>query len=223
MPNNQNSNSEEVSKPPLHEEIYKKLRFALETGALYPGQALSLRNLAQNFEGSVTPVRDAVWRLAAEGALYIGPTRRISVPTLTRIKVRELMRVRTLLEPEAAVQALENITPEVIDKMRRCDDELNSAAQKGDVEGYMSSNHAFHFALYNASNSDVLIPLIESIWVRFGPYMRHAYPNFVGMEDVEDHHAEALDAIKARDAIALKRAIKADIADGEKFLLHEME
>ncbi|WP_240006188.1 GntR family transcriptional regulator [Pseudaquidulcibacter saccharophilus] len=211
------------NKPPLHEAIYKKLRLLLETGALAPGQALSLRNLAHSFEGSVTPVRDAVWRLAAEGALYIGPTRRISVPTLSRNQVRELMRVRALLEPEAAILALDNITPEIISQMRAYDAELNKAAMEGNVQEYMANNHAFHFTLYAASNSDVLIPLIESIWVRFGPYMRHAYPDVAGMEGVEDHHAQALDALEKRDAIALKRAIKADIGDGEQFLLHEME
>lgn len=211
------------NKPPLHEAIYKKLRLLLETGALAPGQALSLRNLAQSFEGSVTPVRDAVWRLAAEGALYIGPTRRISVPTLSRNQVRELMRVRALLEPEAAILALDNITPEIISQMRSYDAELNKAAMEGNVGEYMANNHAFHFALYGASNSDVLLPLIESIWVRFGPYMRHAYPDVAGMEGVEDHHAQALEALERRDAIALKRAIKSDIGDGEQFLLHEME
>lgn len=212
----------EEMKPPLHESIYVKLRQSLARGELAPGQALSLRNLASSFGGSVTPVRDAVWRLTAEYALHIGPTRRISVPQLKKSEIRELLRVRALLEPEAAGIAIKNISSSTIEKMRIADENMNHAVRNGDVAQYMACNHDFHFHLYRASGSSVLVPMIEALWVRFGPFMRHAYPDVSGMNGVEDHHAEALSALKRGDDFGLKRAIAADVNDGLKFLLHDL-
>ena len=99
------------ARAPLHEAIYQALRARLATGAFAPGESLSLRSLASELGGSVTPVRDAVWRLTAEHALAIGPTRRISVPEMDRDGIAELMRARALLEPEAAARALPFIIP----------------------------------------------------------------------------------------------------------------
>lgn len=214
--------SDLVIKPPLHEAIYQQLREALSRGELAPGQALSLRNLAQKYEGSVTPVRDAVWRLTAEHALSISATRRISVPRLSTKEIRELLKVRALLEPEAASIALRHFNQDLLTKMTEADNYMNEAVRSGDVSGYMANNYAFHFILYRASNSDVLLPMIEGLWVRFGPFMRHAYPDVKGMNGVEDHHAEALYAIKRGDDIALRRAIAADVNDGLNFLLHDL-
>lgn len=209
-------------RPPLHETIYVQLRQSLARGELAPGQALSLRNLAASFGGSVTPVRDAVWRLTAEYALFIGPTRRISVPQLAKSEIRELLRVRALLEPEAAGLAIKNIDQDTIERMKIADENMNIAVRDGNVTQYMACNHDFHFHLYRASGSSVLVPMIEALWVRFGPFMRHAYPDVKGMHGVEDHHAEALNAIKTGDEFGLKRAIAADVNDGLRFLLRDL-
>lgn len=213
-------NFEIDNREPLHETHYQKLRNMLATGSLAPGQALSLRGLSAQFGGSVTPIRDAVWRLHAEHALFIGPTRRINVPDLGREELKDLFNVRALLEPEAAVLALRNIDEAAIAQMIDADRKMNDALNIGDVEGYMSSNHAFHFSLYRKSGSAVLLPMIESLWVRFGPFMRLVYPDVAGMKGVADHHAEAIIAIKNHDVTELKRAIIADINDGLSFLEH---
>lgn len=214
--------SEIIIKPPLHEAIYQQLRETLSRGGLAPGQALSLRNLAQKFEGSVTPVRDAVWRLTAEHALSISSTRRIFVPRLSSKEIRELLKIRALLEPEAASIALRYFNDDLLNKMSEADNKMNEAVRNGDVAGYMANNYLFHFILYRASKSDILLPMIEGLWVRFGPFMRHAYPDVKGMHGVEDHHAEALHALRKGDEIALKRAIAADVNDGLNFLLHDL-
>lgn len=209
------------TKQPLHEAIYLKLREALSKGEYAPGRALSLRNLSAQFEGSVTPVRDAIWRLTAEGAIAISSTRRISVPVLEPEEIRQLLLVRALLEPEAAALALKNINTDLIEKMTLADEKMNQSVARGDISGYMAHNFEFHFTLYRASFSSVLIPLLEGLWVRFGPFMRHAYPNVKSVDGVIDHHAEALEAIKNRNEAALRSAIIADVNDGLEFLLND--
>lgn len=201
-------------RAPLHEAIYQALRARLATGTFAPGESLSLRSLASELGGSVTPVRDAVWRLAAEHALTIGPTRRITVPDMDATTIAELMQARALLEPEAAARALPFVTPAHIAAMLNANAAMNKALRQGDIVGYMASNHAFHFALYRACPSHVLVPMIESIWVRFGPFMRLMFPDAVNELDLSDRHSDALMAIEAGDPTALRKAIAADVGDG---------
>lgn len=201
-------------RAPLHEAIYQALRARLATGIFAPGESLSLRSLAGELGGSVTPVRDAVWRLAAEHALTIGPTRRISVPEMDASSIAELMRARALLEPEAAARALPHVTPSHIAAMLNANAAMNKALRDGDIVGYMASNHGFHFSLYRACPSQVFVPMIESIWVRFGPFMRLMFPDAVNELDLSDRHGDALSAIERQDEKALRDAIAADVGDG---------
>lgn len=210
---------ETETRAPLHEAIYQALRARLATGSFAPGESLSLRSLASELGGSVTPVRDAVWRLTAEHALTIGPTRRITVPEMGRDGISELMRARALLEPEAAARALPFITPCHIAAMLNANAAMNAALRHGDIVGYMASNHAFHFALYRACPSDVIVPMIEGIWVRFGPFMRLMFPNAVNEIDLSDRHGDALTAIEAGDEVSLRAAIAADVNDGRAWMV----
>jgi DNA-binding GntR family transcriptional regulator len=204
---------------PLHEAIYQELRARLSRGALAPGEGLSLRSLANELGGSVTPVRDAVWRLTAEQALTIGATRRISVPEMDRDGILELMRARSLLEPEAAARALPFLEEHHRDAMRCANDAMNQSLRDGDIVGYMANNHAFHFSLYRARPSTVIVAMIENIWVRFGPFMRLMYPSAVMATDLSDRHMDALIAVEAGDEAGLRAAITADVQDGLDWML----
>ena len=211
-----------VGRPPLHEAIYQDLRARLARGAFAPGDSLSLRSLANILGGSVTPVRDAVWRLTAEHALSISPTRRIQVPVMDARGIDELMRTRLLLEPEAAARALPFVTTAHIQAMEAANDAMNDALRRGDVVGYMAGNHGFHFALYRACQSDVLVPMIEGIWVRFGPFMRLMFPDAVKELDISDRHHDALTALHEKDEVALRAAIAADVQDGLDWMLAQV-
>ncbi|MGH6644479.1 MAG: FCD domain-containing protein, partial [Bradyrhizobium sp.] len=81
------------------------------------------------------------------------------------------------------------------------------------AEGYMQANHAFHFAISSAVPSPVLLPLIETLWLQFGPFMRLVYEH-VDMTTLVDQHERAIAAIARRDAADLRAAIEADIGDG---------
>jgi DNA-binding GntR family transcriptional regulator len=204
---------------PLHEAIYQELRARLSRGAFAPGESLSLRSLATELGGSVTPVRDAVWRLMAEHALTMGATRRITVPEMNRTEIMELMRARTLLEPEAAARALPFLTATHREAMAEANDAMDLALRQGDIVGYMASNHAFHFGLYRACPSNVIVPMIESIWVRFGPFMRLMFPDAVNDLDLSDRHGDALKALETGDEAGLRSSIAADVQDGLDWMI----
>lgn len=205
--------TEVAVEPVLHASIYEDLRRRMITGKIVPGVGLSTRGLALELGVSQMPVRDALSRLAAEGAVAIRSKRKIEVPPMNPERFTDLLDCRLLLEPEAAVQALPHITPAKMKQLREIDTALDAAMENGDVIGYMEKNFEFHFALYRANNRPTLNRLIETLWLQFGPFMRVVYGRY-GTANLVDQHRVALDAIEAGDADALRRAIAGDIADG---------
>ena len=198
---------------PLHASVYEELRRRMITGKIAPGVAISTRGLAQQLGVSQMPVRDALSRLAAEGAVEIRSKRRIIVPLMTSARLDEIMRCRMLLEPEAAAQALPFIDPAVVRALEAADAQVNAALESGDVNDYMENNFRFHFLIYRAGGSGILTRLIETLWLQFGPLMRVVYGR-VGTANLIDQHALALGAITSGDPEALRETIRADIADG---------
>ena len=200
-------------------QTYDTLRLRLITGRMMPGVAFSTRSLARELDISQTPVRDALARLAAEGAIEIRSKRRITVPEMTRNRYDDLMHCRLLLEPAAAVQALAFIDAAMIKRLVAIDAEIDAALESGDVEAYMRGNFMFHFLIYRARPQPITQRLIETLWAQFGPFMRVIY-GLSGTATLIDRHQEAIAAIRNADPAALHRAISQDIADGMRLIEH---
>jgi DNA-binding GntR family transcriptional regulator len=207
--NRQDSTGEEG----LNAAVYADLRQRLVTGRMCPGHELSTRSLASELGVSQTPVRDALSRLAAEGAVSIRSKRRVRVPPMTQERFDDLLHCRLLLEPDAAAKALPHLTETHIARLRTTDATLDAAIAKGDADAYMQANHAFHFTLYRAQGRRTLTQLIETLWLQFGPFMRVAYGR-VSSANLNDSHQAAIRAVVKGDAEALRAAIAHDIADG---------
>jgi DNA-binding GntR family transcriptional regulator len=205
--------SEQVEAEHLNAVVYNELRRRLVTGKMAPGHGLSTRGMALELGVSQTPVRDALSRLAAEGAVEIRSKRRVMVPAMTQERFDDLLRCRLLLEPEAAVLALPHIDAARLARLREIDAALDAAIESGDPDAYMESNHAFHFTLYTAQGRRTLTQLIETLWLQFGPFMRVVYGRIDAIHLVDQHRA-AIKAIAAGDADALRAAIAGDIEDG---------
>lgn len=197
----------------LNASVYAELRKRIVTGHISPDHELSTRGLAGELGVSQTPVRDALSRLSAEGAVSIRSKRRVRVPEMTRERFDDLLRCRLLLEPEAAALAVSFLKPDDIVKLREIDSTLEAAIKSGDAATYMQANYDFHFVLYRAQPQKTLTQLIETLWLQFGPYMRVLYDR-VPNNELNDRHQRAIVAIEARDADALREAITLDINDG---------
>lgn len=197
----------------LNTAVYAELRARLVTGRMAPGHELSTRSIAAELGVSQTPVRDALSRLAAEGAVSIRSKRRVRVPPMTSERFEDLLRCRLILEPEAAVLALPHLDDTHIARLRQLDSALDVAIANSDTEAYMRSNHDFHFTLYHATGRRTMTQLIETLWLQFGPFMRVVHGRVSGAH-LNDSHQAAIRAIEARDDDALREAIATDIADG---------
>jgi DNA-binding GntR family transcriptional regulator len=197
----------------LNASVYAELRQRIVTGHISPNHELSTRGLASELGVSQTPVRDALSRLSAEGAVSIRSKRRVRVPEMTPERFDDLLRCRLLLEPEAASLALAHLKPADVQRLREIDAALDAAIAHGDAAGYMQANYDFHFTLYRSQPQKTLTQLIETLWLQFGPYMRVLFGR-VSNANLNDSHQAAIRAIEAGNAAALRDAIARDITDG---------
>lgn len=211
--------SEDITS--LRQHVYDDLRYRLITGKIAPGVAISTRGLAQQLGVSQMPVRDALSRISAEGAVEIRSKRAIMVPRLTRDRFEEIMRCRMLLEPAVAIEALPHISAKRLRMIREADSATDAALAKGDVDEYMESNFRFHSLIYSSSPAKLLNRMIEGLWMQFGPFMRVICGRY-GTANLVDQHLAATNAIAAGDADALRAAIEGDIRDGMS-LIHDWE
>lgn len=203
----------EDRKIPSHELTYARLRDMVLFGHLEPGQPVTIQGLVGDLDAGMTPVREALRRLTAEGALEPQGNRRVTVPRLTASILDQLAFARLTVEPKLAELAAAQLTPTLIDRLKALDDKVNAALREGDIPAYLESNHAFHFALYEASGAGVLVDMARSLWLRFGPSLR-VVCGLAGVEGLPDGHVEALAAMRAGDAAELARAMHSDIAQG---------
>jgi DNA-binding GntR family transcriptional regulator len=197
----------------LNATVYAELRKRIVTGLISPNHELSTRGLAGELGVSQTPVRDALSRLSAEGAVSIRSKRRVRVPEMTSERFDDLLRCRLLLEPEAAALALPVLSGADIQRLREIDTAIVAAIGNRDAAGYMQANYDFHFTLYRVQPQKTLTQLIETLWLQFGPYMRVVFGRVSGGK-LNDSHQQAIRAIEGGDAAALREAIALDISDG---------
>lgn len=196
-----------------HEWVYRLLRTNLMCGRIEPGKPLTIRGLAEVLDVSPMPVREALHRLACEGAVEVKNNRRVIVPLMTAEKFAELCELRILLETYAAENALPYVQDEHIRRLEQIDARIDAAVERHDVDRISLDNQDFHRTLYGANPFQISVPLIESLWLQLGPFSR------IAMDRLEkaylvDRHAEALDALRQRNGFGLRRAIEADIRDG---------
>ncbi|MFE3837152.1 GntR family transcriptional regulator [Pseudogemmobacter sonorensis] len=205
--------TDDSRKIPSHELTYARLRDMVLFGHLAPGQPVTIQGLTAELGAGMTPVREAIRRLTAEGALSPQGNRRVAVPPMTLAALDQVGFARLAIEPELARRACPMLTPERIAALEVIDERVTRAMEAGDLPGYLGANHDFHFTLYDLAGAPVLSDLARSLWLRAGPSLREVMGRF-GPAGLPDLHHEALAAMRAGDAPALAAAVARDIAQG---------
>lgn len=201
-----------------HERLYRSLRQQVMHGELAPGQPITLRGLAAQFGVSMTPAREAVRRLAAEGALTMSASGRISTPELTPERIEELAAIRALLEPEMASRALPRVHLVLIDRLAAINGLNQEAVLNHDAVAYVRTNLEFHRTLYLRAQTPAMLGLIETVWLQLGPTMRALYQK-IRRRDMPQHHRMILAALRAGDEPGLRLAVRTDVTQGLRHLI----
>ncbi len=195
----------------VHAKVYERLRYALMIGYFKPGQQLSIRYLSTEMGISATPAREALKRLQAEQALFIGTNRTPTVPELSKLALREITDIRTSLEGMAAERAVNKITGVELERLRVYCREMDRAVDAGDIGQYLVGNWAFHRTIYELGANTLLMNIIEGLWMRIGPYFWLVGPTAQNLDQFVSSHRAAIEALSRRDGPGAWAAIVADI------------
>lgn len=206
------------STEPANEFVYRILRNRIMHGEMDPGQPLTLRGIGAEFDASMTPAREAVRRLVAEGALSLTATGRILVPILSNERIEELASIRAMLEPELAARALPRAHIALIDRLEAINQAIAQIIAKSDAVGYVRTNLEFHRTLYLRAQSPAMLGLVETVWLQAGPTMRALYRSLPSKKAAEKHQT-ILQALRAGDEPGLRLAIRSDVTSGLRMLL----
>jgi DNA-binding GntR family transcriptional regulator len=207
--------SDDAGKMPAHQMVYEKLRVMILFGDLAPGQAVTIQGLTTELGAGMTPVREAIRRLIAEGALTHQGNRRVSVALLTAVCVDELGFMRKTLEPELTRRATTRMTDAGLDALRTSDADLNAAITRGDVGAYLTHNYRFHTQIYALAQAPIMAATVDRLWLRFGPSLRVVCGRF-GTLNLPDKHMDLLAAFARKDASAAAKAMAEDVTQGMK-------
>jgi DNA-binding GntR family transcriptional regulator len=212
MPDRTNLGFARIARETMQERVYSALRDQLMRGGFETGQKLKIAELAEAFGTSAMPVREALNRLTVERALETLPSRTVRVPALSKAALQDLRETRFAIEGLAIARAASKMTAESLATLRQLIAVQSETDAEHHSEASAEQNRAFHFAIYRQSGSTALLPIIESLWLQFGPYLREASERFDGAGGRgTNFHVAMLDALSRNDGIAARAALEADI------------
>ena len=211
-----NPRTSEVA-PAAHDRVYRTLRTRIMHGDIAPGQALTLRGIGREFDVSMTPAREALRRLVAEGALFLSSSGRVSTPELTNERIEELAALRSLLEVELASRALPRAHIALIDRLQMINTSVGEAVLNRDAVGYIRTNLEFHRTLYLRAQAPAMLAMAETVWLQLGPTMRALYGR-LRRTDPPHFHKLIIAAQKAGDEPGLRLAVRSDVTQGLRML-----
>lgn len=191
------------------DHVYSELKQSFMIGEFVPGQRVTLPELAEAFGTSQMPVREATSRLVVARAIEAMPRRSLRVPLATVERLDALLPLRLHLEGEAVRLATLSPLPALAEQMRNIDDRMRETE---DTKEYLRLNQEFHFAIYRSCGNEDLVDLIELLWMRYGPLM-NIVRNGELSRTGQFRHDQAIEAVKAADPEAARRAICSDISE----------
>ncbi len=204
--------------PAAHDRVYRALRVQIMHGAIEPGHALTLRGIGLRFGVSMTPAREAVRRLVAEGALTLTAHGRVATPALSAERIEELAALRALLEPELASRALPRAHDTLIDRLHAINAAIAEVVARGDAVAYLRTNLEFHRTLYLRAQAPAMLAMVETVWLQLGPTMRKLYGR-LNRTGVPQNHRLIVASLRAGDEPGLRLAVRTDVTQGLRLLI----
>src|SRR5690606_21243767 len=148
--------------------------------------------IAEQLQLSITPVREALKILEAEGYVSAGSYRGARVVPFDASASNEILQLRLLLESQLVRGAIDNITLEDIAELRALANEFEQAFERGERATARGVNYRFHRRLYDIAQMPQTLHFVQILWARY-PF---DLINSVGGrgQDAVDEHEEILDA-----------------------------
>ncbi len=190
--------------------IADSLREAILTGAFQDSEILSQVELARHFGVSRVPVREALRQIQAEGLISVEAHHRVRITGLTIERVNEIFDMRSILETHLLQRAFPHIDAA---RLKRLDEINNGMASLRDHRTWLQRNRDFHKALYEPSEAQMTMTLVEQLAARNERYL-HLWSAGRGVQrpsEAQNEHHEIVVALRRRDLARACAVLKAHI------------
>jgi DNA-binding GntR family transcriptional regulator len=186
--------------------LVEELRHLILFGELEHGARIRQDELAARFATSITPVREALRQLEAEGLLESQPHRGVRVATADISEIKGNYIVRRLVEPYVMQRAALRASRLDLEQADAILERLERDSRGGDNRGASKANIDFHFTFLAKSGIPSLSRMVMTLYPGFPPGMMHVVPDRMRQSQVE--HREILAAIAASDLDAVKSSVE---------------
>jgi DNA-binding GntR family transcriptional regulator len=149
------------------DQVADFLREGILSGRLARGTRLKQQEIAQQLKISITPVREALKLLEAEGYLFSDSYRGATVVPFDIGTSTEILKLRIMLETQLTESAARNITSENIAELQSLADQFDKAAREGDSTVARGVNYRFHRRIYDFANLPQTLHFVQVLWARY--------------------------------------------------------
>jgi DNA-binding GntR family transcriptional regulator len=202
----------------MQEIIYDKLKERIISGVYQPGMRLIASDLAEEFNISRMPVREALTRLGSTGLVELVPYKGAIVNELTAEDYVEIFNIRSVLEGLAARLACPNLTEEDLEKMRVANEEIHNMIAEDDVE-FQRVNRIFHSTIWERTKSDRLKSLLADLYSEASQYRQMVVIHSERLEEIHNEHQQLLNALEQGDARLAEKIVRAHYENTLKWLV----
>jgi DNA-binding GntR family transcriptional regulator len=202
-----------IVRQSVNESVYQALRNKLMHGEYRAGQILGIQYLADALGTSTMPVREALRRLVALQGLEPMRNGMTRVPLITRERLADMRRSRVLVEGTVTEWASPRIDAATLDMLADLATEITLARRTPEgIPVSLEKNRIFHFTIYAAAGSPVMMAMIESLWLQSGAYLRDKRELLHTAEQAPDLlHEAAIAAMRRGDHARARQCIEQDV------------
>jgi DNA-binding GntR family transcriptional regulator len=192
-------------RPQLSDDVARVVRRRIFHGTYPAGIYLRLDQLADDLGISVTPVREALLNLRAEGLLVQHPRRGFMVLEVTARDIADVANVQAYVGGELGARAAANITDEQLAELTGIQDELEKAYEHNDLDRTVRLNHEFHRLINVVAESPKLTQVMSGV-TRYAP--ESVFPTLEGWpaQSIKDHR-NVIAALRLRDGERVRAAM----------------
>lgn len=194
------------------EMVAEYIREGIVSGKIPRGAKLKQADLAATLGTSITPVREAIKLLEAEGFVRGASHRGAVVAPFDMSQTEEIADLRVMLECKLALAAFQNCTQELIDDLRIIQAEIDAAVETGDRNAVRALNYRFHQAIYSAAKLPTTQHFVNILWARYPFDMINRVDGRIDRASHEHH--DILRGLLTRDETALMAAMRTHVRAG---------
>ena len=195
-------------KVTVTERVRTSLADAIVRGEIGPGVALDEAALAERFQCSRTPIREAIRQLEAIGFAEARPHRGAVVPLFTPEKLTEMFAVMADMEALCARNAARYATPEERRQLEAAHLSCRDAAAMGEIDAYYEANLRFHETIYAIGHNGFLAEVTLGVRNRVAPFRKAQFRSIGRLRESVEEHEKVVQAVLAGDAEAAADAMR---------------